>query len=135
MLGLNRRTRRITAKGLLALMSGVWLLAAAAPCVMAAPYCPNMGDVPCESMVMPASQVTLAPNPGCESLQAIDCQAPNVALTERVVLTDFTALPPVLHVTPRVSPATAGTIHTDPQRLVLRLSPPPLYLQHGAFLI
>lgn len=135
MLGLNRRTRRTTAKGLLALMSGVWLLAAAAPCVMASMPCPNMGDVSCEPAATPASQATLAPAPNCESLQAIDCQTPNVALTERVALADFTALPPVLNAAPRVSSAAAGAIHTDPQRLVLRLSPPPLYLQHGTLLI
>lgn len=136
MLGLKAVTRRGTARGLLALMSAVWLLAAAAPCVMAASHCPDMGGVPCESMDMPANHA-LPAAADCDTLQAIDCQTANEHfVTARTVTPDFQVLPPRL----LILPAATAVLPPHPslpqaERYVLRLSPPPLHLQHSVFLI
>lgn len=128
MFGLSRAIRRRTAFGLLALMSGMWLLAAAAPCVMAAPHCPDMGGAPCEPADMAAT-------PDCDTLQAIDCRRADISLADRVPVPDFSALPPRLLTVASIAVQPARTAPVDLQRLALRLSSPPLYIQHAALLI
>jgi hypothetical protein len=136
MLGLTRRLRRSTARTLLALWAGLWLFAAAVPCVMAASHCPDMGGVPCESMDMPANHA-LPAAADCDTLQAIDCQTANEHfVTTRAVTPDFQVLPPRL----LTLPAAAAILPLHPalpqaERYVLRLSPPPLHLQLSVFLI
>ncbi len=68
----NRNGIRRTARALLALMAGAWLLAAAAPCVMAAPM-PMPADVMdcCPDHMAPAAMT-----PDCDMLAALDCQQP-----------------------------------------------------------
>ena len=130
MLGLTHRTRRTTARGLLALMSSLWLLAAAAPCVMAAPHCPGMDGQPCESMDHAAKA------PDCDSLQAVDCQREDTALNSRDSVPDLSMVPVLLATTPlTVELATLPSLTADPDRLTLQLSPPPLYIQHAVLLI
>lgn len=129
MSGLTHVTRRRTALGLLALMSGVWLLAAAAPCVMAAPQCPRMDGAPCESMDSMAT-------PDCDTLQVVDCQRADMNLTDRVAVPDFTVLPPRLLTVASIAVQPARNAPpADPHRFALRPHSPPLYLQHAAFLI
>ena len=131
MFGFSRTIRRRTARGLLTLVSGLWLLATAAPCVMAATHCPGMNGVPCESM-----DHALPADIDCDSLQAIDCQRADVALTDRNATPDLQIVPVLLTT---VSPAVYSDIFRflarDPDRLVARLSPPTLYLLHTALLI
>jgi hypothetical protein len=130
MLGLNNTTRRTTARGLIALIGGVWLLAAVAPCVMAAPH--SGMKMPCAG----TDHATLQATPNCDTLQAIDCQSGDITLTERDVVPDFKALPPrLLTVTPVSVHLPRSALRPDAQRFTLRLSPPPLYLQHNVFLI
>ncbi len=69
MLSGNRNGIRRTARALLTLMAGAWLLAAAAPCAMAAP------------MPIPADHAGCCPDKAtpladCEALMALDCQQP-----------------------------------------------------------
>jgi len=131
MLGLSTATRRTTARGLLALMGGIWLLAAAAPCVMATPHCPGM-NVPCEG----TDHAALPAAPDCDTLQAVDCRSSDINLTDRVTLLDFTMLPAhLLTVAPVSVQLPRNALHPDVARFALRLSPPPLYLQHSVFLI
>lgn len=129
MFGLNRATRRRTALGILALMSAVWLLAAAAPCVMAAPPCAGTGGAPCQ----PAGSTEMS---DCDILQTVDCQRGDVSLTDRPMLPDFSALPPrLLTVASATVLPARNAPPVDPLPFVLRLSSPPLYLQHAALLI
>jgi len=130
MLGLTQKTRFRTAQSLLALVGGMWLLAAVAPCVMAAPHVGM--NAPCESM----DHGTLPAAPSCDTLQTIDCQSSDISLTERVAAPDFAALPLHLLTADPVSiQLPRSALRHDAQRFALRLSPPPLYLQHNVFLI
>jgi len=130
MLGLTRKIRYRTAQTILALVGGLWLLAAAAPCVMAAPH--SGMNAPCEG----TDHAALPAAPNCDSLQAIDCQSNDISLTERLTVPDFTALPPrLLTIAPVSILLPQNALRPDAQRFALRLSPPPLYLQHNVFLI
>ncbi len=75
MLSGNRNNVRRTARGLLATLAGVWLLAAAAPCVMAqAPACPpDMVGNHCPH----ESQPTLDAADNCDALAALNCRLPS----------------------------------------------------------
>lgn len=67
MLAGNRNSIRRTARGLLALMAGSWLLIAVAPCVMAG------------AMPAPLDHANCCPDhkaPDCDTLAALDCQVP-----------------------------------------------------------
>ena len=126
MSALTVTTRRRTARGLLLLLLGVWGLVVTAPCVMASPSCHEMG-APCPQMDAP----------DCDTLQAADCQTRDTAyLISPDSVPDFTALPPRLFLQPQAAwlpPVHVGSPRID--RFALRLSPPPLYLQHAVFLI
>ena len=72
---LSRKHQKRTARGLLATLAGVWLLAAAVPCVMAQPpACPpdmTGNHYPHES------QPTLNAADDCDALAALNCRLPN----------------------------------------------------------
>jgi hypothetical protein len=130
MIGLTRQTRRTTARGLIALLSGLWLLAAAAPCVMAAPHCPDMDHVSCGPMDHAAT------TSDCDSLHAIDCQRESIALSDRQPAPDLQFVSFLLSAVPQAVDASAHALLAgNVDRLMLRLSPPPLYLQHAALLL
>lgn len=88
-----------------------------------------MDGAPCDSSGMAAT-------PDCDTLQAVDCQRADINLTERIALPDFSALPPrLLTVASVVVQSARNAPPADPHRYALRLSSPPLYLQHTALLI
>jgi hypothetical protein len=130
MLGLTRKTRFRTAQTLLALLGSLWLLAAAVPCVMAAPHCPMKsmsGDCPS------TDHPSMATAGDCDTLAAVDCQGSGV---ERLAATtpamDFSVVPVRLHSLPLVT-----TLHTarNPDRYAAVILSPPLNLQHAVLLI
>lgn len=129
MLGLSRKTRFRTAQTLLALMGGLWLFAAAAPCVMAAPHCPPGMAGDCPSMDQPG----LYAAGDCDVLVAVDCQS---AGEERLAATapvmDFSVIPVRLHGLP---PAAALHAPHTPDRYATVILSPPLNLQHAVLLI
>ena len=75
MIPLGRKHRKRTARGLLAVLSGLWLLAAAAPCLAAQPMaCPSdsLGNhCPLDS------RSALDAACGCGALEALNCHLPN----------------------------------------------------------
>ncbi|HLD14818.1 MAG TPA: hypothetical protein VJB18_08915 [Burkholderiales bacterium] len=76
MIRLSRKRREHTTRGLLATLAGLWLLAAAAPCVVMAqaPACPpDMAShhYPHES------QPALDAADDCDALAALNCRLPN----------------------------------------------------------
>ena len=75
MIRLSRKHREHTTRGLLATLAGLWLLAAAAPCVMAQPpICPpDMVGNHCPHESQPA--LDAADN--CDALAALNCRLPN----------------------------------------------------------
>ena len=129
MLGLSKRIRQRTARAVLALVGGLWLVAAAAPCVAAMSTCPMGMSSDCLS----TNGQDRATNPDCTTLNAVDCQTSS---EERLVVTppalDFTMAPVRLHslpALPGVSPAHA------PDRYATVILHPPLNLQHAVLLI
>lgn len=132
MLGMTLHTRRTVARGLLALMGSLWLLAAAAPCAMATTTnCPGMPGTSCENVGF------IAPTDAtdCDSLQSVDCQREDGSLANRTTTVDFNVAPVLLTTAPlAIRPLSPTPLSGDPDRLVLRLTPPPLYLQHTALL-
>ena len=103
MLSGNRNGVRRTARGLLALMAGAWLLAAAAPCVMAQP------------MPMPADHAGCCPDKApppmadCGALTALDCQLSKPAPLTGAALDLPAPTPMLLHSLP-VMPVMAAPI-------------------------
>ena len=129
MLGLSRKTRYRTAQTLLALMGSLWLLAAAAPCVMAAPHCPPDMAGDCPSMDQPG--LTAAND--CDALMAVDCQSSGEQrLAAAAPVMDFAVVPVRLHGLPL-----ATALHTPhtPDRYATVILSPPLNLQHAVLLI
>ena len=129
MLGLSRKVRFRTAQTLLALMGGLWLFAAAAPCVMAAPHCPPGMAGDCPSMDQPG----LYAAGDCDVLAAVDCQSSGeerLAATSPVM--DFSVVPVRLHSLPVF--AAFHSTHT-PDRYATVILSPPLNLQHAVLLI
>jgi len=129
MLGLSRKVRFRTAQTLLALMGSLWLFAAAAPCVMAAPHCPPGMTGDCPSMDHPGMSV----DSDCSTLAAVDCQSSGeerLAATTPVM--DFSVVPVRLHGLP-----VAAALHTTPtpDRYATVILSPPLNLQHAVLLI
>ena len=129
MLGLSRKIRSRTAQTLLALMGGLWLFAAAAPCVMATPHCPSGMTSDCPSMGHPG----LSTAGDCDVLAAVDCQSSGEErLAASVPVLDFSVVPVRLHGLP-----IAATLHTPhaPDRYATVILSPPLNLQHAVLLI
>ena len=129
MLGLSRKTRYRTAQMLLAVVGGLWLLAAAAPCVMVTSHCPPGMAGDCPSMDHPGMSMA----GDCDALTAADCQSSGeerLAATTPVM--DFSVVPVRLHDLP-----VATVLHTPhtPDRYATVILSPPLNLQHAVLLI
>ena len=129
MLGLTKKVRFRTAQTLLALLGSLWLLAAAAPCVMAMSHCPPGmvgGDQP---LVHPGPSALV----NCDTLTAAGCKATGeerLAATAPVM--DFSVVPVRLHALPM--PAALHTTHA-PDRYATVILSPSLNLRHAILLI
>ena len=129
MLGLSKRIRQRTARALLALVGGLWLVAAAAPCVAAMSACPMGMASDCAL----ASNPDLSTNNDCTTLNAVDCQTSHdERLAATVPAPDFTMVPIRLYSLPAL-PALARA-HA-PDRYATVILHPPLNLQHAVLLI
>ena len=129
MLGLSRKTRFRTAQTLLALLGSLWLLAAAAPCVMVTSHCPPGMTGDCPSMDHPGMSTA----GDCDALTAVDCQsAGEERLAAATPVMDFAVVPVRLHGLPL-----ATALHTPhtPDRYATVILSPPLNLQHAVLLI
>jgi hypothetical protein len=129
MLGLSRKDRFRTAQILLALMSSLWLFAAVAPCVMAAPSCPPGMAGDCPSMDQPG--LTVAGD--CNVFAAVDCQSSGEQrLAASTPIMDFSVVPVRL---PGLSLVAALRTTHAPDRYATVILTPPLNLQHAVLLI
>lgn len=132
MMSLGRRGQKAIARRLLILLAGVWSLAFVAPCVMAAPVCPDM-DSPCVNM--PAGQAALQTEaPACETLQAADCQLQSVdTLVDHSPSLVFHLLPVRLTLAPAdAPPPRLATRHVDDIPPAVAT---PLYLRNATLLM
>jgi len=129
MLGLTRKTRFFTARTMLALVGGLWLLAATVPCVMAMSHCPQDKAAGCP----PTDQSGLTAIDNCDTLTAVGCQ---ITGEERLAATapvmDFSVVPVRLHSLPL-----AAALHAPrtPDRYATVIHSPPLNLRHAVLLI
>jgi len=129
MLGLTRKIRRRTAQTMLALVGGLWLLAAAAPCVMAMSHCPPGMAGDCQ----PTDQPGLSVAGDCDTLAAVDCQtAGEERLAANAPVMDFSVVPVRLYSLPAL-PALTRT-HA-PDHYATDILVPPLNLRHAVLLI
>jgi hypothetical protein len=118
------------ARVMLGLLGGVWLTAAAAPCVMAAP-CMQPVEPPChESPAAPSDHDT-----DCPAAGAIDCQLPTSYSPAAFDLADYLLVLPATTV-PRLAMlpvdshgSWTGTPHAG------GIPAPPLYLRNLALLL
>ncbi len=125
--------RRQTARGVAALLLGLWTMIAMAPCTMAATACHDTG-APCAHL--DGSSSPPANDSNCEALQAADCQTRDANwLTGPATPPDVAVLPPPSFPYPPAAFIPARITLPQAERFALRLSSPPLYLRHGAFLI
>lgn len=115
---------------MLGVVGGVWLTAAAAPCVMAAPCVP-----PAEPACHEAAAPTLGHTVDCPAAGAIDCQLPTSYSPAAFDLTDYLLVLPATTV-PRLAMlpvdshgSWTGTPHAG------GIPAPPLYLRHLALLL
>ena len=129
MLGLSKKIRHRTARALLALVGGLWLVAAASPCVAAMPACPMGMASDCAL----TSHPDLSTNHDCTTLNAVDCQTSH---DERLAATapalDFTIVPVRLYSLPALPALTRAL---TPDRYATVILVPPLNLQHAVLLI
>ena len=101
MLGLSKKIRQRIARAVLALVGGLWLVAAAAPCVAAMSSCPMRMSGDCPSTTV-QDRFT---NPDCTALNAVDCQTSNEArLVVALPALDFTIVPVRLYNLPALPP-------------------------------
>lgn len=129
MLGLTRKIRYRTAQTMLALVGGLWLFAAAAPCLMAVSHCPPGMAGDCQSMDQPG----LFAAGDCDTLAAVDCQtAGEERLAATAPVVDFSVVPVRLRSLP-----TATALHGThvPDRYATVIPSSPLNLQHAVLLI
>ena len=122
MIRLSRKHREHTARGLLATLAGLWLLAAAVPCVMAQPPAcpPDMAGNNCPHEGQPA--LDTADN--CDALAALNCRLPNPN-PPSITLDVPAPMPMLLQTLPRVLDVTqAGRLSSFTRTTVD--SPTPL---------
>lgn len=133
MLAFTAPRRRQTARGLIALLLGLWTMIAIAPCTMAASACHDMGVHCAHADGTPSPP---ANDSNSEALQAADCQTRNADwLAGSTATPDFEILPPQAFLYPQAEFVPVRNALPQAERFALRLSPPPLYLRHSTFLI
>jgi len=133
MLGLFRKTRHCTAQTLLVLFASAWLVASAAPCVMAAPHC-NMADmsgVDCPDHTDSGALTSSGCGVAMHDCRLPDSQLPNLDSTFRLT-------PPLaLLASPPLPPLTVQTFLPPRWRELgtILQSSTPLYLRKTVLLI
>ena len=115
---------------MLGVVGGVWLTAAAAPCVMAAP-CVHHSEHPChESSGAPSDH-----GPACPASGGVDCQLPTSYSPAAFDLADYLLVLPAAAV-PRL-PELQTAAHAPPAGALQawQIPAPPLYLRNLSLLL
>ena len=126
----HRRLKPI-ARGLLAVVASLWLVAAAVPCAMAQPLPSDPASVPCsmDKSMAPADMKD------CGPAMTMKCKLPEINSPIAAALSDHAVTPILLTVLP-VSLTLSGTGERLPRDFFTPDIPaPPLYIRHLTLLI
>ena len=116
-------------RGLLATAASLWLVAAAAPCVMAQPHPAYPVSAPC-SMSKGMAHAAMADMKDCGPVTAVNCKLPDINTPLAAMLGDFAATPVLLTTLPvsTILPQTRQHPHND--FFTPDIPAPPLHIQH-----
>jgi len=124
-----RKNRKGIARGLLAVAASVWLVAAAAPCVMAQNHPADPASSPCV-MSKGMAHAAMADMKDCGPVTAVNCKLPDINTPLSAALGDLVATPVLLTTLP-VSIILTQT--RQPPRhdfFTPDIPAPPLHIQH-----
>jgi len=126
MLHWSRRKLKPTARALLASIAALWLVAWAAPCVMAQPQPMNHASVHC-----PMHDGVMNMDAGdCGPVTAVSCQLPDLQSPLAAALGDLTVTPVLLTVLPVVVALPDNSITPRHDFFSPDIPAPPLHIQH-----
>jgi hypothetical protein len=125
------KNRKRVARGLLAMLASLWLVAGAAPCVMAQSHPMNHGSVQCPMhdgvMNMDADN--------CGPVTAVSCQLPDLQSPLAAALGDLTVTPVLLTVLPVVVAVPDNSMPLRHDFFTPDIPAPPLHIRHLTLLI
>ncbi len=121
-----RRKLKPIAHTLLATLASLWLVAGAAPCVMAQSQPMNHASVHCP---MHDGGMSLDAN-NCDPVMAVSCQLPDLQSPLAAALGDLTVTPALLTVLPVVVALPENSIIPRHDFFAPDIPAPPLHIQH-----
>lgn len=120
------KNRKSVARGLLAVAASLWLVAAAAPCVMAQSHPMNHASVHCPmhdgGMNLDADH--------CGPVTAVSCQLPDLQSPLAAALGDLAVTPALLTVLPVAVALPDNSIPPRHDFFTPDIPAPPLHIQH-----
>ncbi len=122
----RRRLKPIT-RGLLATVVSLWLVAEAAPCVMAQPH--QMGQAPIHCH-MPQHIAQPDVNSDCGAVRSVSCQMPDINSPLVTALSDFATAPVLLTMLPVSIILPSTRQHPQNDYFTPDIPAPPLHIQH-----
>ena len=121
-----RRKLKPIARTLLATLASLWLVAGAAPCVMAQSHPMNHASVHCP---MHDADMNLDAD-HCGPVTAVSCQLPDLQSPLAAALGDLTVTPVLLTVLPVVVAVPDNSISLRQDFFTPDIPAPPLHIQH-----
>jgi hypothetical protein len=125
------KNRKSVARGLLAVATSLWLVASAAPCVMAQSHPMNHASVHCP---MHDGSVNLDAD-DCGPVTAVSCQLPDLQSPLAAALGDLTVTPALLTVLPVAITLPDNHISLRQDFFTPDIPAPPLHIRHLTLLI
>lgn len=126
-----RRNLKHVARGLIALVAALWLMAGASPCVMAQPH---TMDAPVPHHAMPAGMAD-ADMHDCGPVTAVDCKLKDLVSPLSSVPADLAVTPVLLTILPApIALAYSAPVHTR-EFFTPDIPAPPLHIRHLVLLI
>ena len=122
-----RKNRKSIARGLLAVAVSLWVVAAAAPCVMAQPR-PADPAVPCPMSKGMATDMTDMKD--CGTVMAVNCQLPDLNTPLAAALGNLAATPVLLMTLPVLTILPQSRQHPQNDFFTPDIPAPPLHIQH-----
>lgn len=121
-----RRKLKPIARGLLSTVAALWLIASAAPCVMAQSHPMNHGSVHCP---MHDSVMNMDAD-DCGPVTVVSCQMPDLQSPLAAALGDMAVTPALLTVLPVVVALPDNSISPRHDFFSPDIPAPPLHIQH-----